>query len=279
MNKEICRLCSGSNLKNFNIGGHELVLCISCKIVYNKSFKDYLDDIEYYQNQYYLTKNKPYSEETRRIFRLPEQIKLIAAINHFRPEKGKILDFGCDRGYFLDEARRYGFQVAGVEQSTEALKYSNNIGLDVRPNLHDFEIKFDIITMWHSLEHLSQPKQILEDFKKFLNDKGLLFIRVPDFGSMPRKIFGKKWIWFQPENHYFHYNLQSLRFLLENSGYEILFLQSQKPNNITTKRMYRLTNSIFADYFRTDISFRERLSQKYQDMTGYELFAIAQKKN
>ncbi|MFC2131866.1 class I SAM-dependent methyltransferase, partial [Bacteroidota bacterium] len=231
----------------------------------------------YYKDNYKLTNEDNIGFEKRRIFRIPEQIELISIISKYKEAPAKILDIGCDRGFFLDEARRYGYDGCGIEPLDEAREYCTRTGINVFGSLSELDFKSDIITMWHSLEHHPNPKDALDEIWDYINDDGFIFIRVPAFDCFWRKIFGEKWIWFQPENHYFHFTLQSIRKILQLSGYNLIELTHRKPNNNFTKSFNRLSNKTFSRFFGSKTNLRKKVSRFYQDLTGVEIFAVAKK--
>ncbi|MFH1052542.1 MAG: class I SAM-dependent methyltransferase [bacterium] len=273
-----CRICENRDTKEFLIGNTPLIECRNCGAVFNKNMpsQEFLEN--YYKKEYKISEEDFNGLEKRRIFRFPEQIELISKIIHYQKPPAKILDIGSDRGFFLDEARRFGYLVKGLEPLEQAAEYCKSIGIDVYNNLNQINETFDIITLWHSLEHHLVPKQSLEQIRNFLTDSGYLFIRVPAFDSLARKLFGNKWIWFQPENHYYHYSINSLSFVIESSGFSLVHIEHRKPNNRLTKLFNKLSNRTFQKYFKQKISFKKKISRFYQDTAGVEIFAVAKKK-
>ncbi len=270
----ICRICNSENISGLSIGRSKLIKCNNCDIVYLKDIPEQSALNDYYQSDYKISSGGVYENEKRRIFRLPEQIALISTIMKYKQPPATILDVGCDKGFFIDEARRYGFSVSGVEPSETARQYADNLNLDVRSSLDAASSKFDIITMWHSLEHFPLPLEAIKKLRSRLNSEGLLFIRVPAFDSICSKLFKDKWIWFQPENHYFHFSKKSLRFLLNSAGYDVLSISKRRPNNILTRMANRLANKSFGRYFSTKSTFRKKAGRLYEDLTGVELLAV-----
>jgi hypothetical protein len=269
-----CRICSSDNVVDVMVGSIPLIHCNSCDIYYLKDMptQDELDI--YYLSNYQITSEDMVKTEKRRIFRIIEQIKLISEIKKFKLPPAKLLDIGCDKGFFMDEARRWGYSVSGVEPSESARSYCSNIGLETMQALNQVNEKFDIITMWHSLEHQLEPTKFLDTIKSLLVDNSYLFIRVPAFDNIWRKIFGSKWIWFQPKNHYYHYTMKSLENLLNTAGFDVIKIEKRKPNNRFTKRVYIIINGILKE----KIPIKKRLARIYEDITGVELFAIAKLK-
>jgi len=273
-----CRICESKELIEFFVGDIPLIRCKNCGIVYNKKMPSNEFLKEYYKDRYNISETDSKGFEKRRIFRFPEQIDLVSKIMEYKNPSATLLDIGCDRGFFLDEARRFGFKPVGIEPLEEARHYCNSIGLEVYDDIERVIGTFDIITMWHSLEHHLTPVSSLNRIKNLLKNDGFVFVRVPAFDCLWRKLFGKKWIWFQPENHYFHYTIGSLKNLLEISGFTVLKIEHRKPNNRLTKSYNNLSNKTFKKFFKHRTSKKSELSRIYQDITGVEIYAAAVKK-
>ena len=275
-NKKICRICSSANINDIKIGCNSLVFCNDCDIYYNKSLPEVIFLKEYYESDYRLTlSTEEYLTERRRLFRLPEQIQLISKIIDFKPPPSTMLDFGCDKGYFIDEARRYGYDVFGIESNKYSSKYAGDLGLNIFKDIESIDIMADIVTMWHSLEHIPDPVGLLKKIKNNMSDGALLFIRVPAFDCKWRKIMAGKWIWLQPMNHYFHYTIKSITNFLTMSGFRVLVCEHTKPNNNITNSFNRLSNSVFRKYFSAKSSINQCLIQKLENITAVEIFTVA----
>ncbi len=270
-----CKICQSENVKKVKIGDTELIKCDNCNVYYLADFGDIATIENYYKSDYKITSSDIIETEARRIFRIPEQIELIGKIMSYKRPPAKLIDIGCDKGFFIDEARRYGYDCTGIELSETARRYTDNIGLNVVADIETTDSKFDIAVMWHSLEHFHEPLEFLQNLKELLNDEAYLFVRVPAFDCSARKFFGKRWIWFQPQNHFFHYSWQSLQKLLVRAGYSVELIVHRKPNDRFTKRMFKLVSSLFGNIFGHKPTLRKRLSRKYEDWTGTELLAIA----
>ncbi|NDF29742.1 MAG: methyltransferase domain-containing protein [Nitrososphaeria archaeon] len=106
-----------------------------------------------------MSEQETHASEHRRLFRIPEMHWLISQLDANGVHSGSsILDIGCDKGYFLDQCRRFGYIVQGVEPSESARAYCNQAGLDVKPHLQDISEHCDAITLWHVLEHFTNPQ-------------------------------------------------------------------------------------------------------------------------
>ncbi len=136
----------------------------------------------------------------------------------------RLLDIGCGRGDFILNCRRRGWTVAGVEQSHSpvmALKESLGIEvyepehLEVIPDAH-----FDVVTIWHVLEHVPDPAQTLAHVHRILKPGGLALIEVPNFGGWQGRLGGAVWFHLDVPRHLFHFEKQPLARLLEQQGLE-----------------------------------------------------------
>jgi SAM-dependent methyltransferase len=257
-----CILCDSTNCQS----GPKLIRCNQC----GSAFSTSMPSASYYEDQYSITRNSINETEHRRLFRLPEQIRWLRRIKEISPTGSTLLDIGCDKGYFLDEARRHGYGVLGIEPSRTARSYCEQIGLNILSELAMVTTTFDVITMWHSLEHFADPNETICAASKLLNKGGHLFIRVPDYSCLWRKLTGERWIWYQPRNHYVHYSPNGLKSLLTRHGLRPVTIQSQRPNTFLTNVSFSVASACFGR--RT---LKKTIGRFYEQIVGVEIFCIA----
>jgi len=157
------------------------------------------------------------------LFLRPNRIK---RIKRFK-KGGRILDIGCGQGYFLFDMNKEGWEVYGNEISKtgcnfarEKLGLKNIYNSDFIPL--DFpENFFDVVTMWHTLEHMKKPRKILERINRILKDDGVLIIESPDFSSLQSKFFKEKWYALNLPRHLYQFSPKVLEKLLKSIGFEI----------------------------------------------------------
>jgi predicted SAM-dependent methyltransferase/Zn-finger nucleic acid-binding protein len=271
----ICPVCT-TPLVAHRIGRVHMLRCPSCTVVVRHPSLALDKGAAYYETEYRLTHTVRASTEMHRYFRYPEYQRLIGDVLHVHPDAASWLDVGCDHGFFLDDVRRYGLDVCGVEPSHYARTYAQRIGLDVHRDLADVQATYDVISMWHVLEHIEDPHAMLSTLRDRLAPSGVLAVRVPDAASFWSRVLKDRWIWFQPEHHAVHYSERSLRHLLESVGFTVTMLRRQRPNNSFTRRAYHLSRAVMRRSFGTAAtSMRDVLARTYQDITGQELYAIA----
>lgn len=272
-----CVICGCEETKNLKIKKVSLIKCPKCGIIYCEN-KENSDLDEYYRNQYVIKEGDKLDVDIRRLSALPEQLFLLSILSQYKPAPAYFLDFGCDKGFLLEEARRIGYNVVGIELSESSTEYCRMNGLTIYDNLRLLDSKMDIVTMNHSLEHLVEPVDFLQSINEYMNEDAIISIRVPNIGSFWSRILKSRWIWFQPHNHYFHYTINSLSYLLEHNGFEIVLVKRRRPQNCKTNQAKFLSNSVYRKYFNRTIPLKRKLAYFYSWITGEEVFAIARKK-
>ena len=256
--------------------------CMACTALITPVEARATANSDYYQTEYTLTHTSRTNTEMHRYFRYPEYATLIGRVlNELEPSPEiprTWLDVGCDHGFFLDDVRRYGFSVVGVEPSTSARAYAQSIGIAVEEGVSDVTGKYAVISLWHVLEHIDQPRQMLHQLYEQCEPGGVLCIRVPDASSFWARMMRDRWIWFQARNHVVHYSPRTLQTVVEDAGFQVAELRAQKPNTWLTRRAYRLSWKVFSHtHGRARPSLRDRVARWYQDVTGCELFVVARK--
>ena len=140
---------------------------------------------------------------------------------------GRLLDFGCGYGYFLYACRAAGYDVQGVELGEWARQYAvQKLELDVRADDPDRVVRpqdrFDIITMWHFLEHMEQPDSVLRRANSWLRGDGILVIDVPNYEGTDARHRWQAWEGWAPPYHLWHFTRSSLISLLSKSGFRVV---------------------------------------------------------
>jgi len=132
---------------------------------------------------------------------------------------GRLLDFGCGKGGFLGAARTAGWEVVGVDMNPEIARAH---GLTIVERAEEVTGPFDIITLWHSLEHLRSPRHSLEELLPLLRPGGHMVIAVPNWASLQARAFGPNWFHLDPPWHLFHFTPTALTQLLTERGLQIV---------------------------------------------------------
>ncbi len=139
---------------------------------------------------------------------------------------GKVLDIGCGTGDRLEVFRKMGFEVFGVETSDFADYAKENLKLNVVKgdifSAHFPDNFFNMITLYHVLEHTHNPTWVLEEIYRILEEGGFLVIQVPINDCLQFKLFKERWTVFDVPRHLYYFRVTTLRTLLEKVGFKIL---------------------------------------------------------
>jgi 2-polyprenyl-3-methyl-5-hydroxy-6-metoxy-1,4-benzoquinol methylase len=112
-----------------------------------------------------------------------------------------VLDVGCGTGQFVSMINNTAKSIIGIDLSEECIQFAVKRGLNCKKaNFLDIKEKVDIITMWHLIEHLRNPKEFIKHAYDLLNFNGILLIETPVIGSISFS-FGKDWRFFMPVEH------------------------------------------------------------------------------
>ena len=174
---------------------------------------------KYYESEDYIS----HTDNKRSLFeKLYHFIKRIALknklnlINSLQPNKGRLLDIGAGTGEFLSVAKNDGWQTIGVEPSDRAKSIAKSKGVSFVEETGELENhSFDVISMWHVLEHVPDLDKQIKELKRLLKPTGTLIIAVPNFKSFDANHYGKFWAAFDVPIHFWHFSKTAIQLLFE----------------------------------------------------------------
>ena len=168
----------------------------------------------YYKSVNYISHtdgNKSLFEKMYQIVKsiaLKNKLKLINS----QSEKGRILDIGAGVGDFLSVAKNDGWETFGTEPSEKAKAIAIKKGVSFVDNLSQLENNsFDIITMWHVLEHVPELENQISELKRLLKPNGTILIAVPNFNSFDANYYGTFWAAFDIPIHLWHFSKTAIQ--------------------------------------------------------------------
>jgi len=135
-----------------------------------------------------------------------------------------LLDIGCGTGEFLAAVRKGGWQVEGVERDEKASSWArDSLGIPVTAgdlySLPSTAGPFDVITLWHVLEHLYDPARAVQRIGDLLGKDGYLLIALPNIESIDARVYGADWIALDTPRHVNHFSPGTLTRLLTDAGF------------------------------------------------------------
>ncbi|WP_139957248.1 class I SAM-dependent methyltransferase [Flavicella sediminum] len=162
-------------------------------------------------------------------YTLKKKLKLI---NSFNTERVKVLDLGCGTGDFLKICSDNKWEVSGVEPNEKAralaLSKCTNSTASFFETIEDLKkeenvfLSFDIITMWHVLEHVPNLDETIFNLKKLLKPEGVLIIAVPNFKSFDADYYKQFWAAYDVPRHLWHFSQTAIRRLFFFQSMEVV---------------------------------------------------------
>ncbi|MDI1316874.1 class I SAM-dependent methyltransferase [Flavobacterium sp.] len=156
---------------------------------------------------------------------LKNKVKLINA----QSEKGKLLDIGAGTGDFLVVAKKDGWNTTGIEPSAKAKGIAISKGVNFADTLSDLKShSFDIITMWHVLEHVPNLDEYILELKRLLKPTGTILIAVPNFKSFDAEYYGRFWAAYDVPRHIWHFSKTAIQKLFSEKEMNLVAVLPMK---------------------------------------------------
>ena len=133
-------------------------------------------------------------------------------------EGRRLLDVGCGEGMFLKAARDKGWEVVGTELNAVP---GRQLGLEVVNSLEECSDRgpFACVTLWHSLEHMADPRAVIGKIRRLVADDGLVLIAVPDFEGLQSRTFRESWLHLDVPRHLYHFTATSVDRMLNQTEF------------------------------------------------------------
>ncbi|MBU2645557.1 class I SAM-dependent methyltransferase [bacterium] len=228
-----CNLCDQRQFKvvEEDQQPYNVLKCKNCSLVFVWPHPPHVELETHYDNGYYdewISRQK-----ARRQGMWRKRLKKVAKFK----SSGYLLDVGCGEGAFLGLAQKKGWQVSGTEISAFAARYASEaLNTDIfcgdLLSAHFKENYFDVVTMWHVLEHVDDPKKYLSEIQRILKPDGLFVLAVPNVNNLVfqivyRIIRGRSLKLFtigEKEIHLYHFSPVTLKRYLAATGFSCLSL-------------------------------------------------------
>jgi 2-polyprenyl-3-methyl-5-hydroxy-6-metoxy-1,4-benzoquinol methylase len=224
-----CRICGFEQFKaRYEKNGFKLENCLHCGLLQVRNLPNGVQLESYYEQEFF---DEAYGRlqhnPSRQLYEYKKFNYRWDEIQKRTEGNGRILDIGCSFGFFLDAARRRGWDACGLEISNFAAHYARtHFGLTVvNKPLEDAEFEsesFDVVTLWNVIEHLDDPAGAVRHIYRILKPGGLVVLTTGDIESPLAKLQGRHWRMFMPPIHLSHFSSSTIRYLLESAGLTLL---------------------------------------------------------
>jgi len=241
-----------------------IVTCEKCDLTYATRQPRNFDDV--YSQDDYLEKSI-LSYDKNRKYRIKRfGLERIKILKNYK-KKGKLLDFGCGTGWFLEGAKDH-FESFGVEYSDSIRKWLfEKFNIKTFKTLNSIKSeKFDIITAFDVIEHVPDPLDLLNNLKKKLKKNGIILIYTPNFDSLGFNYLSLNNNLLCPPNHLFYFNKKSFDFMCKKTNLKIVETQYR---GLDVGDIYAMINENGDKKIANFLNQNSTLLQKFLDNIGY----------
>ncbi|TLU97233.1 class I SAM-dependent methyltransferase [Dyadobacter luticola] len=233
---ENCPVCNKSsfsnylNVEDYTVSHKEFTIqqCNACYFLFTNPRPDEASIGAYYQSQDYISHTDAKNDLISKVYKsvrnytINQKVKLI---NELSSQKGKLLDMGCGTGNFAGAAKEDGWMVTGTEPDTSARELAGQkAGIPIYESVFAEEIgdqKFNVITLWHVLEHVHQLNKTIDWLANHLTENGKILIAVPNPESLDAAKYGRFWAAYDVPRHLYHFTKNTMKELLRHHNLQV----------------------------------------------------------
>ncbi len=246
------------NCKDHSVSGEEfsLVQCKNCSFVYTNPRPNEKQIGKYYQSVNYISHTDTNKGIINKVYHLVRKKTIADKINLVNRlhEKGNLLDIGCGTGFFLENCQKQGWRSKGIEPDEGARSIAQNrLNVPIEKDLLTsfLDEKFDILTLWHVLEHIHELNKTVEKIVSIMSGDAKVIIAVPNISSYDAKRYNKYWAAYDLPKHLYHFSKKTLELLMNNHGIKLVEIIPMKFDAyyislLSTKNKYKQINFLEA---------------------------------
>jgi 2-polyprenyl-3-methyl-5-hydroxy-6-metoxy-1,4-benzoquinol methylase len=217
-----------NKVKDYSVSGEEFELLMdeSLQLLKTHPQPNNLEIQKYYQSEDYISHTDAKRSWFEKIYHLVKQKAIrdkVHLIEYYNGSKGIVLDIGSGTGDFLAEAKKQNWKTVGLEPSDKAKSIAKQKGVCLVESYEELEDHyFDVITMWHVLEHVPDLDFQIKELKRLLKPDGTIIIAVPNYKSFDAHHYGKYWAAFDVPRHLWHFSKTAIQQLFAQKNLKLV---------------------------------------------------------
>lgn len=224
-----CYVCGSEKIKslykvtdrNQDVDGiWNIVACDACKLAWLEPFPTQDEINHFYKDVFYTNDGERFRSSIEALRRL----LAILRSRHLRkliPRSGRLLDFGSGAGHFGAAMKKFGWEVYNEDPYNKSYKNNSHISSEGEKLSVNFpDNYFDAVTLWYVIEHLPNPRKIIEEMNRILKPGGILLLAQQNFSSIQAKLLKSRWLILDPPRHIFQFSPANLLSLTKQIGFQ-----------------------------------------------------------
>lgn len=233
-----CPICSSEKiqqflqLKDYSISQEKfnLMKCSNCTSVFTNPIPSKETIGKYYQSENYISHSNTSKGLIASLYHavrkitLNQKTKLVKKASKLKV--GRLLDIGAGTGFFAKAMTNVGWEVTGLEPDETARSIAQKIHSTHLQSVDDFfklqSSSYDVITLWHVLEHVHDLHDYFKQFNHLLKNDGILIIAVPNYQSLDAKYYQNYWAAYDVPRHLYHFSPTSIKQLATTYQFELI---------------------------------------------------------
>ncbi|RXR20975.1 class I SAM-dependent methyltransferase [Flavobacterium amnicola] len=181
---------------------------------------------KYYESEDYISHTDAKRSLFEKIYHLVKSYSLkkkVGIINSYHANKGSLLDIGAGTGDFLVTAKAQGWDTTGIEPNVNAKNLAISKGISFQNSIESIENEqFDVITMWHVMEHVPDVTHQIKELKRLLKPNGTIIIAVPNYKSFDAQHYGIFWAAYDVPRHLWHFSKTAMEKLVSRENMKLV---------------------------------------------------------
>ncbi|NHZ86080.1 MAG: methyltransferase domain-containing protein, partial [Planctomycetia bacterium] len=207
----------------------DIMECNDCSLRFTSPIPDSKEIVNYYKSDKYISHAKRVTSvfdiiyKIVRKFTLRSKRKIVKQIS--QKQSGMLLDIGCGTGEFLKTMKQSDWDIAGVEVNEKTRRIAQTNADSIILDTNDFfknKQKYDVITLWHSLEHLNTLARFLNKISLSLNSNGVIMVAVPNYRSFDAEYYKQDWAAYDVPRHLYHFSFEAMVKLMEKFKFRLI---------------------------------------------------------
>lgn len=216
------------HVKDYSVSGESFDLLLDEELQLLKTHpQPSLENLpKYYESDDYISHTDGSRSLFEKVYQLIKRKAIrdkVSLLAKLQPQKGMLLDIGAGTGDFLLEAQNQNWNCIGIEPNDKAKTIALSKGVSFAESLEVLDNhSFDVITMWHVLEHVPDLQKQIQELQRLLKPSGTIIIAVPNYKSFDAQHYGKFWAAYDVPRHLWHFSKTSIAKLFERENMRLV---------------------------------------------------------